>query len=356
METNRKEMNIQGAFLTPKTWNFLHVNQAEFILPKTKKEKVVVTQEYGEKMPIEIKENISLVKGSLGDGYDEWLNQWVRKKVFITFTDNETKQLDDVLTSGQQAIQQIYILAKKGCHAKVIHKIASSRKGSASLYQSVKVRLEEGAVFTYEQVQMLGEGYHFYSDLACEEEKDAKFTITRINFGAKETKIGLAAYLKGERSEISSNLCYIGNGNHTIEIDDVIRHQAKKTVSHLNAQGVLSQVAEKTYKGTIDFLHGCAGSQGTEMENVLLLSDDAINKTVPLILCREEDVEGNHGATIGEINEETLNYLQARGFDQIQAKFLVVKGRFVETLSKISDKDLQRKAESYLKEAVKDEQ
>lgn len=51
---------------------------------------------------------------------------------------------------------------------------------------------------------------------------------------------------------------------------------------------------------------GCAGAKGTEREDVLLLGDDIVNQTIPLILCAEEDVEGNHGASMGDLDDATL--------------------------------------------------
>ena len=69
----------------------------------------------------------------------------------------------------------------------------------------------------------------------------------------------------------------------------------------------------KLFRGSIDFVKGCAGSVGNEKEDVLLLGDDVVNQTIPLILCAEEDVEGNHGASIGELDEKTLFYLMSRG-------------------------------------------
>ena len=51
-----------------------------------------------------------------------------------------------------------------------------------------------------------------------------------------------------------------------------------------------------------------------------MLGDDAVNKTVPLILCAEENVEGTHGATIGELDADTLFYFESRGIDQTAAR------------------------------------
>ena len=78
--------------------------------------------------------------------------------------------------------------------------------------------------------------------------------------------------------------------------------------------------AEKIFRGTIDFVRGSADSVGAETEQVLLLGDDVVNKTIPVILCAEENVQGSHGAAIGELDEETLFYFGARGMDRTQQK------------------------------------
>lgn len=58
---------------------------------------------------------------------------------------------------------------------------------------------------------------------------------------------------------------------------------------------------------------------------MLLLGDDVVNKTVPLILCAEENVEGTHGATIGALDEDTLFYFESRGFGRAAAERLMAR-------------------------------
>jgi Fe-S cluster assembly scaffold protein SufB len=57
---------------------------------------------------------------------------------------------------------------------------------------------------------------------------------------------------------------------------------------------------------------------------VLLTSEHAVNKTIPVILCDEEDVQGDHGATIGHINPAQMEYMQTRGLsiDRIEHLFV----------------------------------
>ena len=68
----------------------------------------------------------------------------------------------------------------------------------------------------------------------------------------------------------------------------------------------MRDTAFKLFRGTIDFVKGSAGSVGNEKEEVLLIDEKCVNQTIPIILCAEEDVVGNHGATIGKPDEELL--------------------------------------------------
>ena len=95
-----------------------------------------------------------------------------------------------------------------------------------------------------------------------------------------------------------------------------LRHRGRKTECEIDANGVLTGTSKKVYRGTIDLVHGCKGATGTERETVLLANKGVDNKTVPVILCDEDDVAGNHGATIGHVRDEQLFYLACRGLDQ----------------------------------------
>lgn len=100
----------------------------------------------------------------------------------------------------------------------------------------------------------------------------------------------------------------------------VVNHWGKKTKCEINASGALNDAAKKIFRGTIDFKRGSSGSVGSEQETVLMLGEDAVNKTVPVILCAEENVEGTHGATIGEMDDDTRFYFGSRGIDRETAE------------------------------------
>ena len=119
-------------------------------------------------------------------------------------------------------------------------------------------------------------------------------------------------------------------------------YTGKTQYTDIQVDGTLKDAAKKVFRGSIDFKRGSSGSKGAETENVLLLGDDVENKTIPLILCAEEDVDGSHGATIGELDEETLFYFAARGIDQETAEDIMTKAKLEVLYQHIQDEETER--------------
>ena len=68
-----------------------------------------------------------------------------------------------------------------------------------------------------------------------------------------------------------------------------------------------------------------------------MLGDDVENKTIPVILCSEENMVGNHGATIGELDEDTMFYFASRGIDKEQAENIMARASIERLKGLIAD-------------------
>ena len=91
---------------------------------------------------------------------------------------------------------------------------------------------------------------------------------------------------------------------------------------------------------------------GNEKETVLMLGENVVNKTVPLILCAEENVVGNHGATIGELDDETLFYFESRGISREAAEKLLARASIERLARKTGDGETEEKASALLNEEL----
>lgn len=158
-------------------------------------------------------------------------------------------------------------------------------------------------------------------------DEGARVNVRHVVLGGGFTATGLAADLRGDRSRIGVDTSYLASGTQQRDFNYIIRHRGRKTVSNMDANGVLTGTSKKCLRGTIDLIHGAKGAEGNERETVLLASKGVDNKTVPNILCDEDEVAGNHGATIGHVRPDQLFYAACRGLSQEQTEALFLSAK-----------------------------
>ena len=116
----------------------------------------------------------------------------------------------------------------------------------------------------------------------------------------------------------------------------------------MQVRGALLNRSVKTFRGTLDFVQGARGSTGKEDEEVTILSPHVRNRSVPLMLSHEGDVDGHHAVSIGKMDEEKLFYLMSRGLDDRAARQLIVEASFEPVLARIENDELRAEIAHYL--------
>ena len=134
---------------------------------------------------------------------------------------------------------------------------------------------------------------------------------------------------------------YLGKENQLFDLNYIGELRGKKSNIDIEVQGALKDVAKKHFKGTIDFKKGCKKATGNENEACMLLSDTAKSIALPMLLCSEEEVEGNHSSSAGKIGEKELFYIMSRGFELKEAMKLMVRARFNKILENIKNVELK---------------
>ena len=122
----------------------------------------------------------------------------------------------------------------------------------------------------------------------------------------------------------------------------------------MQVKGALMDEAQKVFRGTLDFITGSAGSVGRENEDVILLSPGVRNRSVPLMLSGEGDVDGHHAVSIGKMDEAKLFYLMSRGLDLAEARRLVVEADLFPVLDRISDEALKEEIAASIEGRIED--
>lgn len=186
-------------------------------------------------------------------------------------------------------------------------------------------------------------------------EDDAGFELVQLYLETGSTISEIDTQLGGRKSEFTANIGYLLGGDDKLDINLIARHLGKKTKSQITAKGVMNDSAQKTFKGTIDFVSGSAGASGAENEDVLLIGEKVVNKTVPLILCAEEDVEGSHGASIGRVDEEHIFYMQSRGLPQEKIVQLMAQSKIAQIVNTIADEQVRARINNKIGRGKDDE-
>ena len=206
------------------------------------------------------------------------------------------------------------VVAKANSHIEVtLSYEAGCEEGSGQVGCALRVFAGENAQVTIHSVQALSDAWTVFDDSGYVLDDKAQVAVTHRVLGAGTAFTGLCADLRGDKSSIEVSTRYIGASEEHRDFNYSIKQRGLATESNLDANGVLAGGSQKTLRGTIDFVHGCKGSTGNERETVLLADEGVENKTVPVILCDEDDVMGNHGATIGHVRPEQHFYLACRG-------------------------------------------
>ena len=136
-------------------------------------------------------------------------------------------------------------------------------------------------------------------------------------------------------------MIYLGREDQVLDLNYIGELRGKMSEIKIEAQGALKDTAKKHFKGTIDFKKGSKKAKGNENEFCMLLSDTAKSISLPMLLCSEEEVEGNHSSAAGKLDNKALFYMMSRGFDKKAAMKLAVKARFNEIIQKILDEALK---------------
>ena len=245
---------------------------------------------------------------------------------------------------GQRAVSRLVLHAGADSVLSAVILLDCPRENSADNVSVLQIQVEAEAqakIHLYVS-QLMGRDSLSLTEIGGTCADGAQVNLTRLELGGRKAYSGANLDLLGKESSFNAEVGYHARAGQLLDMNYVALHHGPRTVSRMEANGTLEEGSRKIFRGTIDFQQGCKGAKGDENENVLLLGDDMVNQTIPLILCKEEDVEGNHGASIGQLDERLLFYLGTRGIPADQAQQMIARSRIQSICDKIPDETVQK--------------
>lgn len=352
--------------LPAKTWNWLKMNESRLTDVKIEKACPVTPVVTGhgtawERVGADMLENSQAEDGfawknlvtGMGSDMDRLAQEDENAQIDVITAEEDASEdnmavFDYECQPGERYFNRLYLHAKENSvlNVTVLYRSAGAGEGLAG--HQIKVRAEKNAVVRIYMAEILDAGVTCLSDLGGVCDENARVELVKLELGAGKLYSGGEIDLRGKASSFTAGIGYAAKPGQHLDMNYTARHRGKKTESLMEVSGVVSENAFKIFRGTIDFIAGCAGAKGTESEDVLLLGEDLVNQTIPLILCAEEDVEGNHGASIGKLDDQTLFYLASRGIPKEEAEKMLARARVDALNAKIPVKAVRDAVEEYL--------
>lgn len=216
------------------------------------------------------------------------------------------------------------------------------------------VEIGAGAELRLTRARLAPDGTQCADKVKATLSENARFVYTAVNLGGESVADLLDVDLVGDGSSADVAALYFADGRQKIDMNYIARQRGKNTDASLVVQGGLADEAEKIFRGTLNFVRGAVGSVGREREAVTLLSPNVVNRSAPLMLSGEAEVDGRHATSVGKLDEEKLYYLTSRGLSPADAKRLVVLAAAAPVLERVADVALADEIRTFIERRLSD--
>jgi Fe-S cluster assembly protein SufD len=211
-----------------------------------------------------------------------------------------------------------------------------------------EVALDEGAHLDHYKVQEESPlAYH----LACTQAdlaRNSRFSTHYVGLGGSLVRHEVRVRFTGEGGEATVNGLYRAAGTQHVDNHTVIDHAKPHCASHELYKGILDGKARAVFNGKIFVRQDAQKTDAKQTNQTLLLSEDATINTKPQLEIFADDVKCTHGATVGQLDDEQLFYLRARGIGLEEARRLLTFAFANDVIGRIKIADLRDRLEHTL--------
>ena len=227
------------------------------------------------------------------------------------------------------------IIAEAGSRATLLETYATNG-GAATLTNVVtELVLRDGAVLEHCKLQDEGLGAFHVAGLRAHLGRSSNLISHSIAFGSRLSRYNIHAHLGGEGAECILNGLYLPRQDQLADHHMVVEHAEPRCNSHEYFNGILDGHSKGVFHGRILVRQPAQKTDAKQTNKNLLLSEDATADTKPQLEIYADDVKCTHGATIGQLNDESVFYLRARGIGLERARRMLIHAFAGEIIERI---------------------
>jgi Fe-S cluster assembly protein SufD len=237
--------------------------------------------------------------------------------------------------SGETILPRNLILAGDRSKLTVVESYLAG--SSVAYFTNAVTEILAGQNATLEHVKLQDEalGAYHIATIAGEFGSASSVNVHSFALGARLSRNNIRAKLAGEGLECILNGLYLTRGDQLADHHMVVEHTQPHCASHEYFNGILDDKSRGVFHGRI-YVHPAAQKTDAKQTNKnLLLSDSATADTKPQLEIYADDVKCTHGATIGQLNLESIFYLRSRGMSKDTARQMLIHAFAGEIIERI---------------------
>jgi Fe-S cluster assembly protein SufD len=188
-----------------------------------------------------------------------------------------------------------------------------------------EIHVGKNAKLTIDKLQEEHESCSQISTELIHQHSDSNFTINTVTLNGSLVRNNLTIEVDGQNCESNLNGAYILKGNQHVDNHTIVDHK----VANCQYKGVIDGKATAVFNGKVFVRKDAQKINAFQSNGNVLLSDDATVNSKPELEIYADDVKCSHGSTTGQLDEEAVFYLRARGLSEASARQLMV-GAFIE--------------------------
>ncbi len=198
-----------------------------------------------------------------------------------------------------------------------------------------------GSRVSYVGIESFGSSVFHFQNLFSDQKEDSDVKIAKITPGGYKGKnlMGVELSGKGARARVIGLAPMAAREFQDSEVKIV--HKESHTESSILYRGAFKDKAHHIFTGNLHIPNSCKNVNAIQINNNLLLGRSARAESIPKLEVYAENVKCEHGATVGEIDEEQLFYLASRGIDEDEARRMIVDGFLGQVIGEIESDSIR---------------
>ena len=206
-----------------------------------------------------------------------------------------------------------------------------------------EIHLEQNAKLFVDKIQAEGAGdFHIGTEQVIQE-RNSTFTLTTSTFSGAIVRNNVNVQVIGENAETNLFGTYLLNDKQVVDNHTTVDHKVAHCISNELYKGVLDDASTGVFNGKVFVRQDAQKINAFQSNANVLLSDNASMNSKPELEIYADDVKCSHGSTTGQIDEEAIFYLRARGISEKSAKSLLLHGFIGDVLDKFTSEAVKEK-------------